>query len=269
MILIDPRIGTASPHIADLQPYFAAIGVPCQMESLTAGDLAFTGNGPDGLATIGIERKRLLDLISCIHSGRLAATQIPEMAQIYDHMYLVIEGYWRTDPETGILQTPGGAAMAATAAHGAGNHGHGGHGNGRSWRDITVGGRRMATADMDAFLWSIETIAGVRLRWSSGPEPTVRQIATIYRQWQKPWEAHKSFHVFQSLQTGGSLTRPSFARRVAKELPGIGWERSKAVAEHFGTVEAMVLADPADWQQVEGIGKTIAGNVWQALRSKK
>lgn len=251
MILIDPRIGTAHPDIADLRPLFTLAGIDTCHEPLLAGDLSFAGNGPAGPVMVGIERKRLPDLVASIHSGRLAAMQIPEMAEMYAVTYLVIEGRWRTNPDTGILEEW--------------------QENRRFWRSVTTGSHRhhMLTSELDAFLWSVETIGGCRLRWSSCPESTVRQVATLYRQWNKPWDHHKSFKVFADLQTGAGLERPSLARRVAKELPLIGWERSRSVEEHFGTVEAMVVADKADWLAIDGIGNGIANRVWKAIRSKE
>jgi DNA integrity scanning protein DisA with diadenylate cyclase activity len=60
--------------------------------------------------------------------------------------------------------------------------------------------------------------------------------------------------------------KPGLVRRVAAELPLIGWDRSSDVAMTFPSVLAMVLADEKDWQKIKGIGKTIARKVVAALK---
>jgi len=58
-------------------------------------------------------------------------------------------------------------------------------------------------------------------------------------------------------------------RRVAKELPNVDWVRSKAMEDHFGTLQefgkVMALTDDREkvkiLRQVPGIGKTIAERI--------
>ena len=57
----------------------------------------------------------------------------------------------------------------------------------------------------------------------------------------------------------------SLVRRVAKELPGIGWERSLLVEETFDSVRTMVNAPLEEWLEIEGIGKGIATKVQEEL----
>jgi excinuclease UvrABC nuclease subunit len=48
-------------------------------------------------------------------------------------------------------------------------------------------------------------------------------------------------------------------------LPGVGVERSGAVAAHFPSVKAMVDARAEEWMMVPGIGKTLAARITTAL----
>jgi excinuclease UvrABC nuclease subunit len=48
-------------------------------------------------------------------------------------------------------------------------------------------------------------------------------------------------------------------------LPGIGIEKSAAVAAHFETVRALIEASPEQWQEIPGIGKTLAKKITEAL----
>jgi len=65
--------------------------------------------------------------------------------------------------------------------------------------------------------------------------------------------------------SGLLLKPPSLVRRVAKELPGIGWERSLLVEETFDSVRTMVNAPLEQWLEIEGIGKGIATKVQEEL----
>ena len=65
------------------------------------------------------------------------------------------------------------------------------------------------------------------------------------------------------------LTAPTFLQRVAKEIPLIGWERSKAVEEAFSSVFDMVTAPLIRWRRIPGIGRIIAEAAYKILRQSK
>jgi ERCC4-type nuclease len=54
---------------------------------------------------------------------------------------------------------------------------------------------------------------------------------------------------------------------MASQLPGID-RRAEKVAEHFGSVRAMVEAGEKEWQAIEGIGKVTARAVVRAIREE-
>ena len=72
-----------------------------------------------------------------------------------------------------------------------------------------------------------------------------------------------------SLADKALLTKPSLCRMVAAQLPGIGWEKSKPIAQKYRTVEELVTATPDELQELDGIGKTLASGIYQSLRSAK
>jgi len=65
------------------------------------------------------------------------------------------------------------------------------------------------------------------------------------------------------------LQKPSLIRRIAKELPGIGWDRSKDIEAELGSARELcrVLADGdmTRLMEVEGIGKGITGRIESEL----
>lgn len=78
--------------------------------------------------------------------------------------------------------------------------------------------------------------------------------------------SHKVMHGTKELFADQALlVKPTLARRVAAQLPGIGEKRSAEVAREFHTLEQMVNASAKDWLRVEGVGKGIATKVYQAI----
>lgn len=61
--------------------------------------------------------------------------------------------------------------------------------------------------------------------------------------------------VFRQVKAKRRATRQ---RRVLQSLPGIGTERARALLEHFGSVEACILASAEELSAVDGIGRKTA-----------
>jgi ERCC4-type nuclease len=76
----------------------------------------------------------------------------------------------------------------------------------------------------------------------------------------KEWRQHHSHEGFYKQPTAGplSLTKPSLVRRVAAEVQGIGWEKSRDVERRFKSCIDMVLATDKEWMEIPGVGPTIA-----------
>src|SRR3989304_2010126 len=95
MVLVDDRVGSAG--LADLLK-------DAILTTLEYGDCAFSGNGPNGIIKIGVERKAISDLIQSINSGRLSGHQLPGLLETYDRVYLLVEGQWRGNRKDGIVE---------------------------------------------------------------------------------------------------------------------------------------------------------------------
>lgn len=244
MILIDSRTGSA-----ELLPHFPKFGIPADVEYLSSADFMFLGNGPTGTVAVGVERKTLGDLLNCITTGRLAAGQIPEMIAQYDARYLILEGIWRTADDGGIEEWRGS--------------------NRGGWQPVEYGHRQILGQDLMGYLTSLETFAGIKIRYTTTPRKTAECVIWLYQWWNKPWDTHGTFKVFiDPIHESSSalLThKPSLLRRWAKELPGIGWKKSGLVEAHFPTALHMASASPAEWASIESIGPTIAANCYSAI----
>jgi ERCC4-type nuclease len=231
MILIDDRIGSSHLH-----PLIEG----SQIERLEYGDVAFEAHGK----LVGIEVKRITDAVSSLLSGRLVDHQVPGMLSMYDHNYLIIEGYYRCDAESGLVQGWQGS----------------------SWRDIHSGRQSLSWQSLDNWLTSVEILGGIHVRRTITLTETVRTIKSLYSWWQR--DDHRSLKVFNTAADAAAIDRPGLLRRMAAQLPQIGWERSIEVARKFKTVERMANADEGDWTSIEGIGKGIASKVVKAIRGE-
>lgn len=256
MILVDPRIGSA-----DLAAPLAALGLPVETLYLDFGDVAFGGNGPGGTTVqVGIELKRLPDLLSSFASGRLTSHQLPGLLSSFDAVWLVVEGQYRSGAE-GILEW----------------------GRSRPWKDAEItnwgdagyGNRRWMYSEVEHRLSTIELKAGVHVKRTANSAETVAAIAALYSWWHSDeWDDHTS-HIPQAMKykrpsMGGPapLLPPTLREAIAAQLPGIGCKSAAMVAGKFESVRDMVNADVGEWLKLPGIGKRTAQGVVAALTNK-
>jgi ERCC4-type nuclease len=240
MILLDRRIGSS-----DLYQPLRTFGLPVELTTLDSADVAWLGRGHgDEPVPIGVEIKRIGDLLTSITTGRLSGQQLPKLIHEYRHVWLLIEGQYRQGAE-GLLETRQGAV----------------------WAPHALGRSPWTYREVEAFLTTLEVRVGVHVRRAYNRAETAALVAMLYGWWTgKAYDEHRA-HLALHSQTAdaGLLYKPSLARRVAAELPGIGIGKSGAVADHFKTVRKMVEADEIEWTEVPGIGKTLAKKINEAL----
>jgi ERCC4-type nuclease len=97
---------------------------------------------------------------------------------------------------------------------------------------------------------------------------TCQTIEYLARWWGKEWKSHRGhlqMHKPGPPQASLQLKKASLVRRVAVELPHVGWKRAQAVEEAFGTVEDMVVATEDEWREVEGIGRVSAREIYKFI----
>lgn len=235
MILLDPRAGS--------EGYFEplrSLGAPVEMCSMEFGDAAFYGSD----RAIGIELKKLHDILNCIVTGRFSGHQLPGMARTYDEVYLIIEGLWRPNPQDGVLEVFRGG-----------------------WVPVKTGKRSWMFRDFQNFLLTTEVKGGARVMRAGSEDETARIVYALYQWWQDV-DSHRSHLALNRAGRDVALfTKPTFARRVASELPGIGYDRSGMLSGAFPTVRQMVGATEKDWVKLPGIGKTLAKQIVAAWDS--
>jgi ERCC4-type nuclease len=237
MILVDDRTG--SVEIAPLLQN----PVICRLEY---ADFAWSGNGPNGPVDVGVERKTLLDLLSSMTTGRLSGHQIIGLTQHYDWVYLLVEGIWKPDKDTGMLQ----------------------HINRRGkWAPVAQGSRRFMVRDVYNFLNTLQVMCGIVTVTTSNHWETARWLTSCNGWWEKGWSKHKSHLQFQKPIVHAQLSKPSLVTRMASQLTGVGWDKARKIGSQFPTMEMLMDASEEDLTSVEGIGPRMAERIWEELHT--
>ena len=117
-----------------------------------------------------------------------------------------------------------------------------------------------------SFLHTLMVKTGVMVFYSGTKRETVQVVSMLHGWWSnKAWDEHTAHLglVKQHKSTDGAveLVKAPLLRRVAAELPGIGWQKSREVAKHFGSVLEMSLATEREWRRIPGIGKILAERI--------
>jgi hypothetical protein len=234
-LTVDPRAGSKN-----LIPVLRSLGINVAVEPMEFGDVAFAGNGPDGVVTVGFEHKTLDDVLKCIVDGRFAAHQLPGMQACYDVRWLVIQGEWTA--------SDGGELLIR---------------KGRKWKTVPGQNRKVwFYSAVEHWIETMRTEGGFHVHYPPDLRRAALFIKARYTWWQREWTSHDSLHAFNTSMIH-VVQRPGITKRMAACVPGVGWELSGRVAKHFGTPKEMVNAPASEWMKVEKIGPTIAKRaVW-------
>ncbi len=221
MILIDPREGSKE-LAAPLRKLGLEVNDDCE---LPFGDIVFEGRGVDGAAvTVGIEFKKLEELVASLRTGRLQGHQLPGM-QDFDYRYLLVEGELRYD-QTGALQEQGRF---------------------RSKRPMAGG---MTVNELLKRLNVMQLCGGLNPVWASSRSDTLQHIVALYHTWtDTDLDKHKS-HL--GVYIPKSFIPISPVRRTLTTFPGIGIRSSKAVEEAFGgSLATAIMASTERWANIQ------------------
>lgn len=221
MILCDDRVGSRE----FLNP-LRHLGVQAQIEHLKSADFAFAGNGPEGPVVVGIERKTIREMID--HSDRFSGSQVRVLSKQYDIRYLVVEGHFRPNPESHILET-----------------------RKEDWGKWYKGfGKPVFYGELAAFLIGLG-MHGVQVLFSGDEAQTTAWVVWAYKYFQKEWNQHKSLHTIYvppPARPGNKMRweEPSQVTRVASVIPGLD-QKAWEVGKVFRTPREMFTAPREKW----------------------
>lgn len=240
---------------------FAAHRIETELADLSImpyGDFVFMGNGPDGDVSVGIERKSLRDMLACIGEARFSGLggQLEGMLQTFTYSYLVVEGTYRCDPATTVLQEYRGRTQG--------------------WQDLRLGSRRFMHSELQRFLIMM-TLTRVIVWQTRREEDTVRFIADLYHQLaRKTWDEHRSVGAVQvpHVQAPVLLRKRTaseenelYRRTVALCSTRVGQKTAELVAKHFASAREMLNADIDAWCEIDGIGRKSAEAIVKEIRN--
>jgi len=244
MILVDDRTG--SKHlVAPLEK----LQLPATLARLQFGDVAFAGLGPGGDSVkCGIEIKSIREMVDDLTNPRFSGHQLPGLLNTYDYSWLLVEGAARANPYNGRLEVP----------------------RARNWVTVKLGSGYIPYSVLWAHLHTLSIKTGLPIIRTYLRTETYAQIKTLYRWWEKGWEAHMSHDrtYKRPVRYVADMGPASLVRRMAAELPGIGQVRSAVVDAAFPSVFHMVSAPVEEWAAIEGIGKDTAKKVVAELEGR-
>lgn len=214
----------------------------------TSPDVYFTGNGPDGKLSIAIEISSFTDLMNKIATGRLAATQIPDLLR-YDRPWIVWYGSVR-DHE-GRLQHQ---------YYNRERHAY-------EWADYAPGSskQKFSLAYLENFLDSPHlTSTHIRVKHYRTLAEIAHWIGSCYYPlWQKPYTAHRSLDRFDDsrrIPNGHLLPAiDDFTRQLmiyASANPAIEFTRALSIARYFDSALDMFNAGVDIWSDIKIKSKT-------------
>lgn len=243
VILLDLRgMGERGKSIKSL------LGRAAEETILDSGDVAFLGLDPwkGTPISVGGEIKTLRGLLGDIKTDRVSQ-QLERMREAYDRTWLLIEeGPYRVDDE-GFLIFPSGRES-----------------NGRTSWDRLGGG--FLYSSLDNYLTSAQE-RGTGIKRTQDDRELVRIILNLYSWYQKEPGEHDRMpgSRYQAFSWNGKV---SLRRKIAAQVPGIGWSKSKGLEDVFPTTRAMMNATVEELMQAEGIGKILAERIVEKVGSE-
>lgn len=189
---------------------------------LEYADFMFAGNGEEGNVLVGVERKKIGDFVNCMCSGRLSGHQVIGLLNSYHIVYLVIEGIFRANPNTGVLEVN----------------------KRREWVEYTAGRRRFMARDIWVFMNTLQIMCGIHCYHCTKEADTVHYILALHHWWNKAFADHKG-HLQPHTGVTVDISKQTVLRRCLLQLEGPGWEMSKALDMQYGSVFDLMTA-PVD-----------------------
>jgi hypothetical protein len=255
-ILIDPSSGSK-----DLinHPPLDTIAELCPLnfsdDTRSSADVCVYGNGPEGEIKIGIEVKKINELLESIRNGRLAATQAPALRHSYNRRWLAFYEAYRRDPKTNRLQVKQWSKKTKKF----------------EWDDYRFegGDDPIPIGYLEAFLLDLHEI-GIEHKHFFNVQEVANWIGIVHRHYAKQWSEHGGLKVFdesgkspraeRETEDGNGLL-PCLDADTAdrayhiKRVPGFGYERAVAAAKHFRSVRALIEASEEEWREVEMVSR--------------
>lgn len=235
---------TTAHNDKDLLKALSPLSIPA---SIKYGDVNFIGKW-DNNETVWFlgERKKLSDLIQCINDGRHIRQVQAAREAGFRYIFFILEAKYRKNGQTGLVQEL----------------------RGNRYRDHES---EMAYSRIRSYLYELEWYAGIKVYETKSLDETVRIIRELYDLFQRPPESHNSLKkIYHTpLPSSSRLFErvPSLRKRIAHELPEVGFELAGRLEKRFNTTKELINASEDELISIEGIGKKIANRIVEVVNS--
>lgn len=227
----------------ELLPMILKLGVRAEREKLPSADFCFEGNGPNGVITVGIERKTLADMLACIEDARYNRQRI-DMKGLYDICVLMVEGHWKPH-EDGFLME--------------------GYDKGISYGYARHRSQRTMFSMLYRYLISVAS-TGVIICYPGSPWECAYEVVEWFRHWNKPFHEHRSMREIQKVSVPTMSFRPSLTRKWAQDCSQVGLELGERAERHFKKPINLAQADEGEWLRIPGVGVKTAQQIVKEIR---
>ena len=224
MIFVDYRAGSKE-LIAPLRK----LGLPVEETTLEFGDVMWEGRGEKGAPVlVGIEFKKLEELVAAIRTERLQGHQLLGMRDTFKFSYLMYEGEILFDKTGQLLERK----------------------KGRFGKDrfVPMPGQ-MTINELTKRVHVLHLCGGLTPVWTFDRTHTLQTILALYRTYtDKDLDKHKS-HI--AAYEAPPIRPINGLRRTLKTFPEIGMKASLAAQLKFGTLRDATNATVEDWATLE------------------
>ena len=237
MLLVDFRAGSA-----ELLEPLRKMGLPAESGDIPA-DIAFEGRGEKGAPVmIGIEFKKLGELVQSLRTQRLQGYQLLKMREHFQFCYLLVEGDLRYDTKGQLLRRAGR-------------------------QDFKRLPGAMGVSELLKRLCVLQLCGGLHTIWALTRVDSLHWISALYRTWTDcDLDQHKS-HI--AIYQAPTLAPVSEFRAFISRIDGISLRKSLTIEKHFGgSIRRAVNASKAEWMKVEGIGPLIAQHINDVMEGR-
>ena len=235
MLLVDTRAGSCEL----LQP-LRKMGLPVEEGVNIPADIAFEGRGEGGISVnIGIEYKKLPELVQSLRTQRLQGHQLIKMRDNFEFCYLLVEGELHYDTK-GMLQKRSGRY---------------------EFRALPG---RMSVSELYKRLCVLHLRGGLNYIFVKTRTDSLQWISAVYRAWTDcNLDQHQS-HI--AIYQAPTLAAISEFRGFFSRIAGLGIRKTLPVEKHFqGSIRRAVNAPRSEWLKIDGIGEVLATHIENVL----
>ena len=228
----------------ELVGHIKRFGVKAEVAELPYGDFCFDGYDSKGPIVIGVERKRLHDMLQCIDDARYNGHQRVGMSKFYRESWLLIEGHWRYHDPKGLLM----------------------EGNGQAWWECKPFGRHVLYSKLRRYLFSVSR-SGVEVMYTRDMTHTAYDVVELFHYYQK--RNHTAMLEIHKPNIAVLHGKPTLVRKWAESIDGVGQVYGAAAARLFKTPIGLAMSEPMEWQGIPGIGAKKAADICKQIEGKR